>query len=42
VRLPPVAHGEHSRAILGAYLGLDDGTLDRLEAEGIIGEGPPP
>ena len=42
VRLPAPGHGEHSRQVLSEMLGLDDRTIDRLEADGITGSGPPP
>jgi crotonobetainyl-CoA:carnitine CoA-transferase CaiB-like acyl-CoA transferase len=37
--------GEHTRVVLGARLGLDDGALDALEADGVIvpeSQTPPP
>lgn len=42
IRMPPTGHGEHSREVLSRLLGLDDSTLDDLDARGIIGSGPPP
>ncbi len=41
VRWATPRHGQDSRAVLSAWLGLDQLTLDRLEAAGLIGEGPP-
>jgi hypothetical protein len=42
VRRGAPGHGEDSRRVLGEMLNLDEATLDRLEAEGLTGEGPPP
>jgi CoA:oxalate CoA-transferase len=36
VRGEPRYRGEDNRAVLGELLGLDDGELDRLEAEGVL------
>ncbi len=41
-RVGSPGHGEHSREVLRDMLGMDDTTLDRLEAEGKIGAGPKP
>lgn len=41
VRTGAPGHGQDSRRILGEMLGTDAATLDRLEADGFIGEGPP-
>jgi formyl-CoA transferase len=41
VRRGAPGHGEDSRRVLSEMLGIDEATLDRLEAEGLIGEGPP-
>ena len=42
VRTGAPGHGADSRRVLREMLALDDSTLDRLEADGLIGEGPPP
>jgi crotonobetainyl-CoA:carnitine CoA-transferase CaiB-like acyl-CoA transferase len=39
-RLPTPKLGQHNRQILGGVLGLSDAELDRLEADGVIGEEP--
>jgi crotonobetainyl-CoA:carnitine CoA-transferase CaiB-like acyl-CoA transferase len=36
VRGVPAYRGEDNRAVLGALLGLDDDTLERLEADGVL------
>lgn len=41
VRFAAPGHGADSRRVLNEVLGLDDATLDRLEREELIGEGPP-
>lgn len=41
VRRPSPGHGADSRHVLSEFLGLDDDEIDRLEAAGITGEGPP-
>lgn len=41
VRTGSPGHGQDSRRVLRERLGLDEDTLDRLEAAGITGEGPP-
>ena len=40
IRTPPPRLGEHNHAVLHDLLGLDDGAIARLAAEGIIGERP--
>jgi crotonobetainyl-CoA:carnitine CoA-transferase CaiB-like acyl-CoA transferase len=39
---PAPTHGEHSWEVLSAHLGMTRDEYDRLVAEGITGEGPPP
>jgi crotonobetainyl-CoA:carnitine CoA-transferase CaiB-like acyl-CoA transferase len=41
VRWGAPGHGQDSRRVLREVLGLDDEAIDRLEAAGITGEGPP-
>lgn len=41
VRRPSPGHGVDSRHVLREFLGLGDDEVDRLEAAGITGEGPP-
>lgn len=41
VRWGTPGHGQDSRRVLRELLGLDERTIDRLEAEGLTGEGPP-
>jgi len=36
VRGAPAYRGEHNRDVFGRLLGLDDGALDRLEADGVL------
>jgi len=35
-RLPPPLLGEHTRAVLGDMLGLDEAALETLFAEGVV------
>ena len=39
-RAPPPTLGQHNREILQGELGVDEGEIERLEAEGIIGTRP--
>ena len=41
VTRPAPRLGEHSRAVLARFLGIDDPEYDRLVALGVTGEGPP-
>ena len=36
VRGRPAYRGEDNREVFGRLLGLDDGTLDRLESDGVL------